>query len=147
MPNTMPKPELHVEGSKDYWHALTGLTCHLFAQELIKKFGRKFFDEHYTTMSVKRLSDGHRYVRFWTKPRMYDQKPTVYQLEFVIMTEPLLRMKHYYIEYTTCTKTTTQVSTYYNTASGEGWELPRDQVQGNRKYYDENLDPRKKPKL
>ena len=137
-------PQLIVEGNKEHWQTHTGISAHSFAQELISKLGREFFDAHETTMSVKQVSGGLRYVRFWTKS-LHDQKVRVYHLEFKVMTEPLLRMKHYYIEYTTCTNTTTQST--LPLLLGESWELPRDQVLGNRKYYDENLDPRKKPKL
>ena len=142
-------PQIYVEGGKKLWQAHTGISAHSFAVRLIDKFGREFFDAHATTMSVNQVSGAQSYVRFWTKS-LHDQKVRVYHLEFEIMTEPLLRMKHYIVAYTTCTEvlTTAMVSISKRKLAELQAQAAQACLNGVASsapvYYDHNSDPRKK---
>ena len=134
-------PQMIVEGDKNHWVTITGIPVYAFAHELINKFGRKFFDAHKTTMSVKQVSGKLRYVRFWTKS-LLDQEVTVYHLEFKLITEPLLKIKSYIVVYTTCTEESPMVSISKR-------ELAELQARAciNNAYYSPDRDPRKKARL
>ena len=134
-------PQIYVEGNKEHWQTVAGMPVHAFARELINIFTREFFDVHETAMSVKQVSGGLRYVQLWTKA-LQDQKVRVYHLEYEIKGEPLLRMKCYNVEYTTCTESNDEI------VSITKRELADLQAQAclNRSavHYDQNSDPRKK---